>query len=352
MISTTATTISHDRLRDWATRVWERAGLPAEMAAVAADALVSANLRGIDSHGVLQMGVKVRRVLSGVMNARPDLRVVGGGPAALLVDGDNGVGMVVSAWAMRQAMQRARETGVALAGARRSNHFGMAAYYAQLAAAEGMVGLCATNSAACMAPWGSITPYFSTNPLAFAAPGGIEGGITLDMATSQVAWGKVELAARAGQKIPLTWATDQNGRPTEDPQAAMKGLMLPLGGYKGSGLAMMIDILAGILTGAAFGSHIPDFYLEPDKPEGVGHFFLAIHIEHFMPLATYTARIEQMVAEVHACQPAEGVERIYVPGELEAETRARRLREGIPLPPDVVRDLAALGETVGEPFAA
>jgi LDH2 family malate/lactate/ureidoglycolate dehydrogenase len=298
------------------------------------------------------MPIKVRRVLMGSMNARPNLRVAGGGGAALLVDGDNGVGMVVGAWAMRQAMERARGTGAAVAAVRRSGHFGMAAYYAQMAAAEDMIGLCGTNGGACMAPWGSVTPYLSTNPLAFAAPGGIDGGITLDMATSQVAWGKVELAARAGKKIPLTWATDENGRPTDDPHAAMKGLMLPLGGYKGYGLALMVDILSGVLTGAGFGSHIGDFYQHPEQPEGVGHFFMAIAVEAFMPLAEYYGRIQQMVEEIRACQPAEGVERIYVPGEIEAETAARRSREGIPLPADVVRDLRALGEEIGEPFAA
>jgi LDH2 family malate/lactate/ureidoglycolate dehydrogenase len=342
--------ISHDDLRAWVARCFERADLPPADAAVAADALVAANLRGIDSHGVLQMPLKVRRVRLGAMKARPNIRAERGGPAAVLVDGDNGVGMVVGAWAMRLALERARETGIVFAAVRQSNHFGMAAYYVQMAAAAGMIGLCGTNGGACMAPWGSVTPYLSTNPLAFATPGGIEGGLTLDMATSQVAWGKVELALRAGRKIPLTWATDQNGRPTDDPQQALSGLMLPLGGYKGYGLALMIDILCGILSGSAFGSHVGDFYAHPDQPEHSGHFFVAINIEHFISRADYLARLEQMVAELRACQPGEGVERIYVPGEIEAETAARRRREGIPLPPDMVRDLTALGEEIGEPF--
>jgi LDH2 family malate/lactate/ureidoglycolate dehydrogenase len=167
-----------------------------------------------------------------------------------------------------------------------------------------------------------------------------------------VAWGKLELAARAGQKIPLTWATDRSGRPTDDPNEGMEGLMLPLGGYKGYGLALMIDILSGVLSGAAFGTSVVDYYAEPEKPEEVGHFFMAIDVARLMPLELFEARVAQMVSEIRACQPAEGVQRIYVPGEIEAETAARRRREGIPLPDDVLRDLRALGDELGEPFVA
>jgi len=350
MAETSAVTISPADLKSWASRIFERAGLPPAEAADAADVLVSANLRGVDSHGVLQLAGKARRVLSGAMNARPSPRIERDGPAALLVDGDNGVGMVVGAWAMRRAIERARENGVAFAAVRRSNHFGMGAYYGQMAAAENMIGLCGTNTSAIMAPWGSVTPYLGTNPLVVAVPGGIEGGLVLDMATSQVAWGKVEVAARAGQKIPLTWATDRDGRPTDDPNEGMRGMMLPLGGYKGYGLSLMIDVLSGVLSGAGFGTHIADFYLQADQPEDVGHFFVALDVSRFMPLPLFLARVEQMVSEIRACQPAEGVARIYVPGEIEAETAARRRREGIPLPADMVRDLRALAEELGEPF--
>jgi LDH2 family malate/lactate/ureidoglycolate dehydrogenase len=339
-------------LHPWIARVFERVGVGREDAAVAADVLVTANLRGIDSHGVLQLPWKIRRVRSGQANPRPQIQVVEDSPAAVLVDGDNGLGMVVGAWAMRLAIERARQYGAAAVTVRRSNHFGIAGYYAQLAAAANQVGICCTNASKAMAPWGSLTPYLSTNPVAIAVPGGIEGGVVLDMATSQVAWGKVELAARAGQKIPLTWATDLGGRPTDDPQVGMQGLMQPLGGYKGSGLALMVDVLCGVLSGAAFGSHIGDFYAEPDRREGVGHFCLAIEISRLMPIDVFKARMAQMVSEIHACQPAEGVERIYVPGEIEMEIAARRQREGIPLPPDVLRELRLLGVEVGEPFPA
>ncbi|MBI3761076.1 MAG: Ldh family oxidoreductase [Chloroflexi bacterium] len=350
MISPDASLIQAADLKDWVTRVFVRASLPNDDAAVAADVLVTANLRGIDSHGVLQLPIKTRRVISGIVNTRPKLRVERDSPSAMLVDGDNGLGMVVGEWAMVWAIERALEGGAAVVGVRRSNHFGMSAYYAMMASAADLIGIAATNASATMAPWGSVTPYLGTNPLAFAVPGGIDGGIVLDMATSQVAWGKVELAARAGKKIPLNWATDSAGRPTDDPDEAMKGMMLPLGGYKGYGLAFIVETLCGVMTGAAFGLRVGDFYAHPDREENAGHSFIAIDPARFMPLEHFKMRMAQMVEEIHACRPAEGVDRIYLPGEIEMETAARRRREGIPLPPDVVSELRRLGEEVRVPF--
>lgn len=337
-------------LRAWVTGVFECAGVPTEDAHVAAGVLVAANLRGIDSHGVLHLPMKVQRLLSGRANPRPQFRLAQESATALCLDADNGLGMVAGDRAMRLAMERARQYGAAAVCVRRSNHFGITGYYVQLAAAANQIGLCCSNASKSMAPWGSITPYLSTNPLAFAAPGGIPGGVVLDMATSQVAWGKIELAARAGRKIPLTWATDPAGRPTDDPHVGMAGLMAPLGGYKGFGLALMVDILSGVLSGAAFGGHVGNFYAEPDRPEDVGHFFVAVDVRRLMPLEQFLARMDQIVAEIHACQPADGVERIFVPGELEAEMATQREREGIPLPADVYHELQRLGEAVGYPL--
>jgi len=335
-------------LKAWVTRVFMRVSVPDDDAAIAADVLVSASLRGVDTHGVLHWAdFYIRPLRSGDTNPRRDIRAERLGPGTVLVDGDNGLGMVVAARAMREAIQLAREAGVAVAGVRRSNHFGAAAYYAQMASAAGMIGLAFTNTSPAIAPWGSLTPYLGTNPLAFAAPGGIEGGIVLDMATSQVAWGKVDLAARMGQKIPLGWATDREGRPTEDPVEALSGLMQPLGGYKGYGLALMVEILCAALTGAAFGPHLVDPASQSEQ--NVGHFFAAIDVERFMPLEQFKARMKQLVDEIHACPPAEGVERIYVPGEIELETALRRQREGIPLTAEQVAELAQMGEELSVP---
>lgn len=337
-------------LKAWVARVLQSAGVPSTDAETAADVLVSSNLRGVDTHGVVRLPLNLRRLSSGAVNARPNVRIVQDSPATILVDGDNGMGLVTGAWAMREAVRRARESGAMVASVRHSNHYGAAAYYAQLASGAGLIGLSFTNTDAGMAPWGSVTPYLGTNPMAFAAPGGIEGGIAMDMATSQVSWGKVMLAARAGEKIPLGWATDRSGRPTQDAKEAMQGLMLPLGGYKGFGLALMIEILCGVLSGSSFGPHVVDDGAKPYRTQDVGHFFIAIDIEHFMPLEEFQARIRQVVDEIHACRLSENVSRLYVPGEIEMETAIRRKREGIPLAANLVEELVQLGLEVGEPF--
>lgn len=342
--------VSGADLKAWVVQVFMRVSVPEDDAVTAADALVGANLRGVDTHGVVRLPVNVKRLQAGAVNPRPNIRVEGDSPAAILVEGDNGMGMVVGAWAMREAIHRARENGAAVVVARHSNHFGVAAHYAQMATAADMIGLSFTNTDASMAPWGSLTAYLGTNPLAFAAPGGIKGGIVVDMATSQVSWGKVMLAALEGRKIPLNWATDQAGRPTDDASKAVKGLMLPLGGYKGLGLALMIEILCGVLSGSSFGPHIIDDTVEPYHPQDVGHAFAAIDIERFMPVAQFKARMKQIVDEIHACEPAESGKRIYVPGEIEMETSARRRREGVPISSAVTADLEALGEMVGGLF--
>lgn len=342
-MSSNARSVPADGLRAWAGQVFRRVSVPPEDAAAAADVLVTTSLRGVDTHGIIYLPRYVGAIRNGYVNARPDIRVERNSAATALMDGDNGLGIVVGVRAMREAVRRAGEAGAAIVGVRNSTHFGAAAYYSQLAAAEGFVGLTFTNAEPVMAPWGSRTLMLGNNPFAIAAPGGIDGGVVLDIATTKVAWGKLDLAARAGQKIPSDWATDLNGRPTEDPVEGMRGLLLPLGGHKGYGLSVMVEILCSVLTGAAFGPHV-------ERGQNLGHLFAAIHVARFVPPDVFHARLAQVVEELHASEPAPGVSRIYVPGEMEMETAARRRREGIPLTPDLVAELIELGEQVGEPF--
>lgn len=330
-------------LRDWSARVFATVSVPEADCQTASDVLVSANLRGVDTHGIVRLAHYIKRIQSGIINPQPRLAIERDGAASALVDGDFGMGMVVGSWAMNAAIERARAYGMSVVGVRQSTHYGAADYYARLACKVNMIGMSFTNTGPSMAPWGSKTPFMGTNPLAFAAPGGIEGGITMDMATSQVAWGKVMLAARAGKKIPFGWATDKDGKPTDDPTIGVDGLMLPLGGYKGYGLALVIEILCALLTGADYGPHLND-------GKGVGHFFVAVDVSRFASLAEFQERLAVLVDEIHACERAPGVERLYVPGEMEMETEMRRTREGIPLPQDVVSDLTELGKQQNEPF--
>jgi LDH2 family malate/lactate/ureidoglycolate dehydrogenase len=346
----TDTLLPAPELAAWAARVFERASVPAADAATAADVLVSANVRGVDTHGIVRLPIYTRRLLSGAENPRPAIRVEREGPATALVDGDNGLGLVVAAWSMREAIRRATEQGAAVVTVRHSNHLGAAGYYAQMASKAGMIGISATNSAPAMAPWGGITTFLGTNPLAFAAPGGIEGGLVLDMATSQVAWGKVMLAARAGKSIPLSWATDQTGTPTDDPAVALKGMMLPLGGYKGYGLAMLVEVLCAMLSGANFGPGVAKEIDQPYRSQQLGHCLIAVDVRRFMPLEQFQASMQQLVEQIHASELAPGSDRIRVPGEIELETAAIRSRDGVPLPDNVIADLSALGTSVGEPF--
>ncbi len=333
------------KLKTWIQRLFERVNVPLNDAEIVADALVTASLRGVDTHGVIYAQHYIRDIHKGHVTVRPNIRIVRQSPSTALIDGDNGLGIVVGVRAMHEAIRRARETGSAVVGVRGSTHFGASAYYAQMAAAEGLIGICMTNTESIVAPWGSTSPLLGTNPLAIAIPGGIDGGLVLDMATTQVAWGKLYLASRAGEKIPTNWATDTNGYPTDDPDVGMAGLMLPLGGHKGYGLALMIEILCATLTGAAHDAEITN-------GQDVGHTFMVIDVSRFMPLEAFQTRLAHLVDEIRQSDRRDGVSRIYVPGEIEAETMAHRQQAGIPIPDELVAELIALGEEVGEPFLA
>ena len=340
-----------EALRRFTYEVFVRAGMPAEDARIEADSLIEANLRGVDTHGITRMlCIYVQRLRCGAVNPRPQPKIVAEWPASALVDGDNGMGAVVAQWATRLCIRKAKEAGSAWVVVRHSNHFGTCAYWAMMMAREDMVGFATTNGPSNMAPWGGVTPYMSTNPLAFAAPASDGRTVVVDMATSVAAKGKIFLAAKKGQRLPEGWAMDKRGRPTTDPNEAIDGLVMPLGGHKGYALSLMIDLLCGILTGADFGPHIGKLYGDFDRPQNLGHLFSAIDIGRFVPIEQFKARVGQMWSEVTSVELAEGFTRIYVPGEMEAEETTRRLKEGIPLPSAVVQDFVALGKELGVPF--
>lgn len=334
---------SADTLQSWAEGIFQALELPIEDAAVAARILVNTSLRGMDTHGIIYTLTYAQDIKEGRITPRPEIKTVQDSLATALLDGGNSLGLVVGKKAMNLAIAKAKETGAGVVGVRNSTHFGAAASYAQQASAQGLIGLCFSNTPPVMAPWGSKSLFVGNNPLAIAAPGGIEGGLSLDMAMTNVAWGKMHLAARAGRKMPLDWATDLDGNPTDEPKIGMEGLMLPLGGHKGYGLAVMIEILTSILTGAAYG---------PELNSGLnwGHCFLAIDIERFLPLAAFKKRLSQLVKDLHDCQPSSEGQNIYAPGEIEAQTMAHRRKEGIPVPDDLIADLKKLGHELGVVF--
>ncbi|HHW40097.1 MAG TPA: Ldh family oxidoreductase [Syntrophomonadaceae bacterium] len=331
-------------LKEFAVRVLEAAGVDPEESEVVADNLVTANLRGIDSHGIVRLPLYVERLEAGLIARRTKIDVVRDAPAACVLDANNGWGAVAGLAGIRQAIEKARRSGVGVAVVRNSNHFGIAAYYAQEAVAETMIGVSMTNASANMAPWGGCDPYFGTNPICVAVPAGKERPVIYDGATSVVAIGKIVLAAKKGEPIPLDWALDGRGNPTTDPGAVMAGgTLLPLGGYKGYGLALMVDVLSGILSGAAFGPYVSNLR-RMDAPQNVGHFFAALNISAFLDPQEFLEDMERLVEDIKHARLAAGSREIYLPGEIEWNWEERRRREGIPVPEGVLEELRALGE--------
>jgi LDH2 family malate/lactate/ureidoglycolate dehydrogenase len=336
-----------EALFDFAARVLQEAGVDEQESRVVANNLVTANLRGIDSHGITRLPLYMERLQAGLIAPRTEMEIVRQTPGACVLDAHNGWGAVAGLAGMREAIARARQAGTGVAVVRHSNHFGIAAYYAQEAVAAGMIGVAMTNASANMSPWGGRQPYFGTNPICVAVPAGRERPVIYDGATSVVAVGKMVLAAKKGERIPPTWAVDQSGLPTTDPRVAVAaGNLLPMGGYKGYGFALMVDVLSGILAGAAFGSHISDLR-KLDAPQNVGHFFAALDIAAFADPAEFQVEMEQLVREIREAPRAPGSERIYLPGEIEWEFEDRRRREGIPVPPEVLDELHQVGERHG-----
>lgn len=337
------------QLQRFASEMMSAAGLAADHADRVADCLVYADLCGVESHGVSRLPIYARRVEEGMVNPRGNPHVVTGSPLALrVVDGDNAPGAVVGSFAMNEAIHAAGKFGVGLAIAKRSNHFGMGAYYVRLAAARNFIGICGTNAPATMAVWGAREIALGTNPLAVGAPAGRYGDINLDMSSSTVAKGKILVHARKGLSIPEGWAIDIDGNPTTDAAAAAAGVVLPFAGPKGSGLALVIDLIAGVLSGAAFGSSIRDQYTDFNAPQDVGHFCIAIDISQVMPVEAYTARVEAFCAELKAKKLAQGVSEILLPGQSKRRNEQRHLTEGIRLDRTVEEQLDRLAESLGK----
>lgn len=334
-------------LRQLVEQVFVRGGVSADAARIVADNLVEANLRGVDTHGVILVETYVKRLRSGSINRRPLMRKTVDGETYAVIDADNGPGQVAGKLAMDEAIAKGMRTGVGIVAVHRSNHFGAAAYFSVMAAEQGCIGIAMSNASPRLAPWGGITPTYGNNPWSVAVPW--DGGfpIVLDMANSVVAFSKILTARRNGQPIPDGWALDGDGKMTRDPHAAE--VLLPVGGHKGYGIAFMVEVFAGILSNAAIGKDVGK-YDALDRGQNVGHLFMAIDIERFMPKKEFSARLSYFVGQIRQSQRAAGVETIFLPGEIEALTKREREKNGIPLPMDVwfrLEELAGLREGNG-----
>ena len=339
----------HAELFDYGCSVLERLDVPVAHAREVSACLIKAELRGVDSHGLVRLPVYARRVQTGVVKARPDMRVRPAGPAAAVVDGDNGLGPVVGAEAMRVALDLARTHGTGFVGTRHSNHFGPAAYYVEKALSAGCIGLAISNAPPNMAPFGGRTRFLGTNPVAVGIPAGHEPPLIFDASTSVVARGRIIVAAHTGDAIPDGWAIDQDGYPTTDPERALAGAMLPFGGPKGSAISFIIDILCGVLTGAGFGTHLNTLE-DLSSVQNVGHVLAAVRTDLFVSDAEFRSRMDEILRMLKAAPPAPGAPRVLAPGEIEQAHEARARAEGIELAGAIAAQLTEFGDGLGVPF--
>jgi L-2-hydroxycarboxylate dehydrogenase (NAD+) len=334
-------------LTELSTSIFAHEGMPLADARTVADSLVTANLRGVDTHGVARIPAYVERLRTGLVEPAPKIVVTSRLPWAANIDGGNGMGAVVGQRAMDETLARAGTFGIGAATARRSNHFGAAAFYALQAVEQGCVGVTLSPASKSLAPFGSREPLFGTNPIAVAIPAGRHAPWVMDMATSVAARGHIRLAARHGEPIPEGWALDALGRPTTDAAAALAGVMLPFSGAKGSAIAMLVDILGGVLSGSGFAGSIRDMNRDFEAPQDVGHFFLAIQVEAFMPRSEFDRRMETSIARLKALKPAMGFDEVLYPGEPEARRHAEHLAGGVPLSPEVYESIKAAASLAG-----
>ncbi len=351
-----------ERLAEFSARVLEHAGVAQADARQAADVLAASDLRGIDSHGVARLSMYYNMLAKGRINPRPAIRVVRETPSTATVDGDNGLGLVVGPWANALAMDKAEQVGSGWVAVRHTNHYGIAGYYPLQALRRDLIGWAMTNATKLVAPLWSAERMLGTNPIAIAFPGKEEPPIVIDMATSAVAYGKLEIAIRGGKPIPEGWGVDRDGRPATHAQQVIDGgAMLPLGGdrerggHKGYALAAMVDILCGILPGANWGPFAPPFALQQDVPTrkvgmGIGHFFGALKIDGFIDLDEFKQEIDEWVRVFRAARPAAGTNGPLIPGDPEREAEAARARLGVPLPHAVYADLLELSRVTGIPL--
>ena len=331
------------RLEAFIARAFEAVGISTQEAKIIAALMTRADLQGSEGHGVFRLPQYIRRIRGGAVNIRPRIRVEREAAGMALVDGDNGMGHLVMRFATEKAIEKAKAAGVAWVGVKRSNHAGPASLYASMPLDHDLIGLyLAVGNANHLPPWGGLDMLLSTNPIAVAVPAGKEPPIVLDMATTVAAYGKVKTKAQRGEAMPEGWMMDRQGRPLTDPRRANDGFLLPIGGYKGYGLALIFGLLAGTLNGAAMGRDVVDFNADDTTPTNTGHAIVAINVDAFQPVADFKRSVDALICDLRNSERLPGVDRIRLPGEGSHAARADRMTNGIPLPAPLAASLAQL----------
>ena len=327
--------------------IFAAAGVEENCACAVTDSLMDAELTGVHTHGLIRLPIYIQRIQAGVVSPENHIRIVREGPSTLVVDAGNSFGAPSTAFAMNACIQKAEKTGACFATVRASNHFGTASFFARMAAKHDMIGFCCTNVTGKIVPYGGSKPYMGTNPFSVAIPTADESlPFVLDMTPTVVSLGKLILAQKQGKEIPLGWALDENGKPTTDPAAGRRGSLVPIAGPKGSGLAMAVELLCGVLSRAGCGPYLHDLY-SFDEPQGIGHFVGAIAVAGFMDPSDFKAKASQMLQEIKRIKPAEGFREVMIPGERGAREAAARKKEGISLSEELCEELNELGRPYG-----
>jgi LDH2 family malate/lactate/ureidoglycolate dehydrogenase len=342
--------VAGQKLKELVGKILIASRVPHAKAKLVAESLVAANLRGVDSHGVMLLPYYLDQLRAGNVDPEADGHVISESGACLVFDACHGIGHCISDVCCDHAVRLARQYGVGMVVSRNSSHFGAAAFWAQRISSRGMMGMAFTNASPSVPPWQGREGRIGTNPICVSLPSSGAGGWLLDMATTTVAKNRIYKAVAGGQPtIPTGWAMDADGVPTQDAQKALTGLLMPLGGYKGSGLGMLIEILCGVLGGGAMSAQLGGLH-STSRRMCTSHCFLAIDIARLMPLAEFQARMEYLITAVKSAQPAQGYEEIMVAGDPEWRMEVQRLREGIPLDPGVWKRLTELAQELGVPL--
>jgi LDH2 family malate/lactate/ureidoglycolate dehydrogenase len=339
-----------EQLELFIARAFEAVDVPREDARKIAQLMARADVNGSEGHGIFRLPQYIRRINGGAVNVRPSIRIEREAPAMAVVNGDNGMGHLVMRYAAEIAIEKAKRAGVAWVGANWSNHAGPASLYASMPLEHDMIGLyMAVGSANHLPPWGGIDMLLSTNPLAVAVPAGEEPHIVLDMATTVAAYGKVKTKAQRGETMPIGWMIDRQGQPLTDPRRANEGFLLPIGDYKGYGLALVIGLLSGTLNRAAMGRDVVDFNGDDTTPTNTGHAIVAVSISAFGDVGDFKRSVDALVRELRGSRRLPGVERIWLPGEQSHQKRQERLRVGVPMPPPLLASLDDLARQLNIP---
>lgn len=336
--------VSAQKLKKFCVAILEKLSIPHEEAWVIADSLVDANMIGVNSHGVTRLPDYLTRLEKEIIVTQTKMEMIRETGTTALYNANNGWGQYAGKVATEHAIKKAKKNGSAIVAVNNSNHFGTASYFTRMAADENCIGIAITNTSPIMVSWGAKNPTLGTNPISIAVPTNQHPTI-LDMATSNVTRGKINLSLKNGEEIPEGWAITKDGKHTTDAQEALEGFLLPLG-PKGSGLAMMIDIMTGVLTGALFGEDVPRMYDDP-APQQLGHLFIVVDIESFMDITTFKKRMDDRIDQTINSSPSEGFDEVFMPGDMEQLKRDKHFKEGLEISEAVYEELKGLGRKKG-----